>query len=458
YDLPIEVVIDDPEFPLDAEIIKQAYIKDGVMVNSGQFNGMSNREAMDEISNFMEEEGIGKRSVQYQLRDWLISRQRYWGAPIPIVYCDKCGIVSVPEKDLPVLLPEDIKFKPHGEPPLKSSKKFVETKCPKCKSNATREIDTMDTFVDSSWYFLRYISPKAHKKPFEKKDVNNWLPVDQYIGGVEHAILHLLYSRFITKVFYDLNLISFDEPFENLFTQGMIIKNGAKMSKSKGNVVSPDGLIKRYGADTVRLYTLFIGPPEKDAEWSDRGVEGSYRFLGRVWRLVEKIKNQKSKVKATSQKSKLKRKTHQTIKKVTDDIEKGFHFNTAISAIMELVNEVYLAKDEDVGKSVRVIVLLLSPFVPHITEEMWERLGNKPSILKEKWPQYNKDLIEEEKITIPIQINGKLRSKIEVAPAIDEKILKTKVQSDEKVKKWVKGKKISKWIIVPKKLVNIIAR
>ncbi len=459
YDLPIEVVIDDPEFPLDAEIMKQAYIKDGVMVNSGQFNGMSNRKAMDEIANFMEEEEIGKRSLQYKLRDWLISRQRYWGAPIPIVYCDKCGIVSVPEKDLPVLLPEDVKFKPHGESPLKTSKKFVETKCPKCKSNATREIDTMDTFVDSSWYFLRYISPKLDKKPFEKKDVNNWLPVDQYIGGVEHAILHLLYARFITKVFYDLNLIEFSEPFENLFTQGMIIKNGAKMSKSKGNVVSPDDLIKQYGADTVRLYTLFIGPPEKDAEWSDRGAEGAYRFLGRVWRLVDIVKKAKSEKRKprTEAKANLTRKMHQTIKKVTEDMEKGFHFNTAISSIMELVNEIYLTKeDEDTSEAVNTVIILVSPFVPHIAEELWQRLGNKPSILKEKWPYYDKKLIIEKRITIPIQINGKLRSKIKVSPAIDEEALKAKVQSDEKVKKWVEGKKISKWVIVPKKFVSII--
>lgn len=462
YDLPIEVVIDDPSFPLDAEIMKQAYIKDGVMVNSDQFSGMSNREAISKIALFMEEKGIGKRSVQYRLRDWLISRQRYWGAPIPIIYCDKCGMVGVPEKDLPVLLPENVEFRPHGESPLKSSKDFVKTKCPKCKSTARREIDTMDTFVDSSWYFLRYISPKLKDKPFKKEDVDSWMPVDQYIGGVEHAILHLLYSRFITKVLYDLTLVGFDEPFKNLFTQGMIIKNGAKMSKSKGNVVSPDDLIKKYGADTVRLYTLFIGPPEKDAEWSDRGVEGAYRFLGRVWRLVEKAKSKKSKSEPITQKSKeykLKRKMHQTIKKVTTDIEKGFHFNTAISAIMELVNEIYLTKtDENILQTIETVVILLSPFVPHIAEELWENLGNKPSILNQSWPEYNKDLIQEEKIIIPIQINGKLRSKIEVTPSVTEEDLKTQILSEEKVKKWTEDKKISKWIIIPNKLVNILIR
>jgi len=476
YDLPIEVVIDDPKIPLDIELMKSAYVKDGIMTNSGKFNGVKNTEAMQEIAKFMEEKGIGKRSIQFKLRDWLISRQRYWGAPIPVIYCNKCGIVGVPEEDLPVLLPEDVKFKPHGKSPLKTSKKFVETKCPKCKSNARREIDTMDTFVDSSWYFLRFISPKAADKPFIKGDVDNWLPVDQYIGGVEHAILHLLYSRFITKVLHDLGFVSFDEPFKNLFTQGMIIKNGAKMSKSKGNVVSPDGLIKKFGADTVRLYTLFIGPPEKDAEWSDRGTEGAYRFLGRIWRMVDNTKShgstssppfEPSRAKSRGKspagvlhgQEKLKRKTHQTIKKVTEDIEKGFHFNTAISAVMELVNEIYATENcEDVHFAVKTVVLLLSPFVPHIAEELWKKIGNKPSILKEKWPVYDKSLIEEKNLTIPIQVNGKLRSKIEVAPKVSEEALKLKILSDEKIKKWTKGKNISKWIIIPKKLVNILLR
>ncbi|NQT23667.1 MAG: leucine--tRNA ligase [Candidatus Omnitrophica bacterium] len=459
YSLPIDVVIDDPKFPLDAEIMKSAYVKDGKMINSDQFNGMNNREAMQGISEFMEKKGIGKRCVQFKLRDWLISRQRYWGAPIPVIYCDKCGIVGVSEKDLPVLLPENAKFKPHGESPLKSSEKFVETKCPKCKSKARREIDTMDTFVDSSWYFLRFISPYASDKPFNKRDVDNWLPVDQYIGGVEHAILHLLYSRFITKVLYDLKLISFDEPFEDLFTQGMIIKDGAKMSKSKGNVVSPDDLIKRYGADTVRLYTLFIGPPERDAEWSDRGVDGAYRFLSRVWRLVERAGKERNKKKVPDNILGLKRKMHQTIKKVTDDIEKGFHFNTAISAIMELVNETYsVGNDEKIHEAVKTVVLLLSPFVPHIAEELWEKLGNKPSILKQNWPLYDESLIEEEKITIPVQVNGRLRSKVLVRADIVEDDLKSEILSDEKVKKWTEGKNISKWIVVPKKLVNILLR
>ncbi|MEK6732567.1 MAG: class I tRNA ligase family protein, partial [Candidatus Omnitrophota bacterium] len=348
--------------------------------------------------------GIGKREVHYKLRDWLISRQRYWGAPIPMVYCDKCGMQPVDEKDLPVLLPKDVKFKPHGKSPLKDIKEFVNTKCPKCNSPAKREIDTMDTFVDSSWYFLRYLSPKDDKRPFNKELVNKWLPVDQYIGGVEHAILHLLYSRFVVKVLYDMGYIGFKEPFGKLFTQGMITKNNIKMSKSRDNVVSSDDLIDRYGADTVRLYTLFIGPPEKDAEWNDKGVEGAWRFLNRVWRLVEGSRNLQvaediSQAKACGYYSQLRQKTHATIKKVTEDMEGDFHFNTAISSIMELVNEIYdyislqppahapypseasgSGSSLELKEAINTVVILLAPFVPHIAEEMWERLGNKESV------------------------------------------------------------------------------
>ena len=472
YKLPIEVVIDRPDKPLDAKSMKEAYIDDGIMVNSAPFNKISNRQAMQDIAIYMEENNIGKRTVNYKLRDWLISRQRYWGAPIPIVYCDKCGVQPVPEKDLPVKLPESVKFKPHGESPLKSIDKFVNTKCPKCKGKARREIDTMDTFVDSSWYYLRYISPKDKKAPFNTDDVNKWLPVDQYIGGIEHAILHLLYSRFITKVFCDLKLISFDEPFGNLFTQGMIIKDGAKMSKSKGNVVSPDQLIEKYGADTVRLYTLFIGPPEKDAEWSDRGVEGAYRFLGRVWRLVEQVTSSSqiaSSANITSRPPRndglsgdgLLRKIHQTIKKVTEDIERGFHFNTAISAVMELVNETYneIAKNginPTVKQAVEKVVILLSPFVPHIAEELWGMLGHKPSVFKLTWPTYDSNLIKETKLTIPVQINGRLRSKVEVEAGISEEELKKLILQDPKVQKWVGQNPIKKFIIIPNRLANLI--
>jgi leucyl-tRNA synthetase len=470
YKLPIEIVIDDPKKHLVVSEMKEAYVEEGVMANSGQFNGLDSREAIKRIADYFEKEGFGKRAVQYKLRDWLISRQRYWGAPIPIIYCKKCGTVAVPEKGLPVLLPDDVAFRPTGESPLKFSKNFVNTKCPKCKGAAARETDTMDTFVDSSWYFLRYITPKQGDRPFDTALVNRWLPVDQYIGGIEHAILHLLYSRFIIKSLHDIGVIGFDEPFRNLFTQGMIIKDGAKMSKSKGNVVSPDELIASYGADTVRLYTLFIGPPEKDAEWSDRGVEGAYRFLGRVWRLVEKGIGYRVEGGGEEKNKKeiddLKRKTHKTIKKVTEDLDGGFHFNTAISAVMELVNEAYdvLAlrvtsyelRVTVLTEAIETIVVLLSPFVPHIAEEMWQRLGKKDSILRSKWPGYDKSAIVEDVLTIPIQINGKLRSKIEVVADINEEALRDSVLSDPRIQNWLQSKPVKNIIIVPKKLVNIV--
>jgi len=480
YKLPVIVVIDDPKNPLDAATMKEAYTGEGVMVNSAQFNGMPSSVSLGKIADFFEEKGYGKRAVQYRLRDWLISRQRYWGAPIPIVYCPKCGTVPVPEKDLPVLLPRDVEFRPTGESPLKFAKDFVNTTCPKCGGAATRETDTMDTFVDSSWYYLRYITPKTDTKPFETDTVNKWLPVDQYIGGVEHAILHLLYSRFITKFLHDIDMIGFDEPFKNLFTQGMITKNGVKMSKSKGNTVSPDALIADYGADTIRLYTLFIGPPEKDAEWSDRGVDGAFRFLGRVWRLVENLVSLKSgKAVAAGAPpagnagegkkiaSALTRKTHQTIKKVTDDLDGGFHFNTAISAVMELANESSDAKvtarlgDPSVRQAfeeaVEAIVMLVSPFVPHVGEEMWQLLGKKNSIFKCAWPRYDTAAMVEQVITIPIQVNGKVRSKIEVPHDITADKIKERVLSDEKVMTWLQGKPVKDVIVIQKKLVSVVS-
>ena len=470
YKLPIKVVIDDPKHPVDAGMMKEAHIGEGVMNNSGQFNGMKSEAAVEKIADYFEEKKMGKRSVQFKLRDWLISRQRYWGAPIPIVYCEKCGTVAVPEKELPVLLPKNVEFRPTGESPLKFSEDFVNTKCPKCHGPAKRETDTMDTFVDSSWYYLRYITPKLKEKPFDTELVNRWLPVDQYIGGVEHAILHLLYSRFITKFLFDIKMTGFDEPFKNLFTQGMIIKDGAKMSKSKGNVVSPDKLIADYGADTVRLYTLFIGPPEKDAEWSDRGTEGSYRFLGRVWRLVEKVRSQaataKTDRKPAREEESLKRKTHLTIKKVTEDLDGGFHFNTAISSIMELVNETYdlsvsetandAVKQKVMNEAVEAIVILLSPFVPHIAEELWSNLGKPNSIFKMKWPEYDRSAIVEDVVTIVVQVNGKLRSKVEVPSDIKEEGLRQMVLADPKIKEITSGKTIKNFIVVPKKLVNIV--
>ena len=458
YNLDIEVVIDNPNQPLDALTIKEAYVEDGVMVNSEQFNGTKNKEASESIADWMEQKRIGKRAVHFRLRDWLISRQRYWGAPIPIIYCDKCGMVPVEEDQLPVTLPDDVEFKPDALSPLSAAKDFVNTKCPKCKADAKRETDTMDTFVDSSWYYLRYLSPKDEDRAFDKKLVNSWLPVDQYIGGVEHAILHLLYSRFITKVLNDLGYVGFKEPFGALFTQGMIIKNGAKMSKSKGNVVSPDALIEKYGADTIRLYTLFIGPPEKDAEWNDRAVEGSYRFLGRLWRLVEKVLLSDNNTEDLD--NDLERKIHQTIKKVTRDIEGDFKFNTAISSVMELVNATYSSLDRNYNKSIKnaaeIAVRLLAPFIPHISEELWEKLGNTPTIFNQPWPEHDEEKAKDEVIIMPVMINNKLRSRIEVDPDLSDDDIKRIVLSDDKVKEWLSDKEIKKFMVVPKKLVNII--
>jgi leucyl-tRNA synthetase len=394
--------------------------------------------------------------------------------------------MAVPEKDLPVLLPEDVEFsakggsapggKPHGQSPLKRSEKFINVKCPKCGGEAKRETDTMDTFVDSSWYYLRYLSAKDNKKPFDGATVNRWLPVDQYIGGVEHAILHLLYSRFVTKVLYDLKLVDFDEPFARLFTQGMILKDGAKMSKSKGNVVSPDDLIEKYGADTVRLYTLFIGPPEKDAEWNDRGVEGAYRFLGRVWRIVQNLINLRNGIDATARcgeekdnseiASDLKRKTHQTIKKVTDDLERGFHFNTAISAIMELANQVQdvqnrvSLKNEDLKNSleeaVGAIIILLSPFVPHTSEELWHKIGRGGSVFKAEWPAFDARAIKRDEVEIVVQVNGKVRSRMMVSTDAGIEALKGAILNDNDIKRWLENKAVKKFIVVPGKLVNIV--
>ncbi|MDP3789632.1 MAG: leucine--tRNA ligase, partial [Candidatus Omnitrophota bacterium] len=464
YNLPIEVVINNPNEHLEAAKMDTAYVEDGIMVNSAQFNGMPNRTAMEKIADWMEEKKIGRRSVHYRLRDWLISRQRYWGAPIPVIYCEKCGEMAVPEKDLPVLLPEDVEFKPHGQSPLVSSEKFINVRCPKCGGAAKRETDTMDTFVDSSWYYLRYLSAKDTKKPFDAEIVNRWLPVDQYIGGVEHAILHLLYSRFVTKVLYDLKLVDFDEPFARLFTQGMILKDGAKMSKSKGNVVSPDNLIEKYGADTVRLYTLFIGPPEKDAEWSDRGVEGSYRFLKRLYRIADDMVSENWEALPDEKADKeLSRITHTTIKKVTEDMEKDFHFNTAISSAMELLNQIYLTVGTGrkrispaIKEAVKTVIILLSPFVPHTSEELWHKTGGHGSVFKTEWPAFDADAIKRNEVEIVVQINGKVRSRMMVSVDTGEEVLKETILNDNDIKRCLENKAVKKFIVVPGKLVNIV--
>ncbi len=467
YGLDIKVVIQNPEGSLVAEKMKEAYTADGVMADSGRFSGLSNTEGKERIAEFIEKEGIGRRTVNWRLRDWGISRQRYWGTPIPIIYCDRCGTVPVPDKDLPVLLPTDVQFTGKGLSPLADAKSFRETECPRCGAAARRETDTMDTFVDSSWYFLRYCSPRLEFAPFDKKAAAYWMNVDQYIGGIEHAVLHLLYARFFTKVIRDLGLYDGDEPFGNLLTQGMVIKDGAKMSKSKGNVVDPDFIISKYGADTARLFSLFAAPPEKDLDWSDQGVEGAYRFLHRVWALVYKFGPQVKAVRPAGSEAmgdRLFRKTHQTIKKVTEDIEREFQFNTAIAAMMELVNEIYDCTGKGVAEAqlpilksaLETLTLLLAPFAPHFAEELWEGLGHGPSIASVPWPVHDPEAIKESEITIVVQVNGKVRSKLLLSAGVSDSEIEAAALADPKVKEYTDGRPPKKVIIVQRKLVNVV--
>jgi len=474
YNLPIRVVIQPKDNKLFEETLQEAYTEEGTMVNSGQFNGLPSLKAKKLITDFLEEKGLGKKEINYRLRDWLISRQRYWGAPIPILYCSQCGIVPVPEKDLPVYLPEDVDFKPTGLSPLLSSEKFLYTTCPQCGRKAKRETDTMDTFVCSSWYYLRFCSPHTENKIFDEEELHYWMPVDQYIGGVEHAILHLLYSRFFVKALHDLGYLHFKEPFKRLFTQGMVCKDGAAMSKSKGNVVTPGDIFSKYGIDATRVMILFASPPEVDMEWSDKGIEGASRFLNRVWRLIHQYyslfqENEQVYIPDDSINNDIKaleRKTHQTIKKVTEDIEERFHFNTAISAIMELVNDLY---GFDIKKSqmnlkhklvlknaIKTSIKLLNPIAPHFCEELWHKIGYKKSLYLEPWPEYDQEALKEKVILIVVQINGKLRDKILVPSNITEEDIKKKIFELPKVTKWINGKKIDKIIIVTGKLINIV--
>ncbi len=455
HGLPMRIVIQAPDSKLQTPNLNEAYEGDGIQVNSGQFDGLPNQQAETKIAGWMEKEGIGKIQTHWRLRDWLISRQRYWGAPIPVIHCAKCGVVPVPYDDLPVKLPEDAPFTGEGGSPLGKVKDFVNVRCPACKAPARRETDTMATFFDSSWYFLRFCSPEFDQGPFDKKEAAYWMPVDQYIGGIEHAILHLLYSRFFTKFFKDLGMIDFKEPFKRLLTQGMVLKDGEVMSKSRGNIVDPDSIIKKYGADTLRLFILFAAPPETELEWDDRGIEGGFKFLCRVWRLVggQGAEDERRKKEGTPRE--LAKKTHRSIKEVTEDIE-SFKFNTAIAGIMELVNAIYQNLDKDIEEAVRAVVLLLAPFVPHICEEMWQALGNKESIFKAAWPFYDKNMLVEEVVTYVVQVNGKVRSKIEAPADIKEEQLKELVLSDEKLKPWLSGKPPKKLILVPGKLLNLV--
>jgi len=475
YNLPIRVVIQPEGQELDPARLTEAYADDGVLVNSGRFNGLSNDEGWDAIAEEMEKAGIGKRTVNFRLRDWLISRQRYWGAPIPIVYCDRCGEVAVPDEQLPVMLPSDVEFKPGGRSPLAESASFVNTTCPACGGPARRDVDTMDTFVCSSWYFFRYTSPHADNAAWEKDKVDYWMPVDQYIGGVEHAILHLLYSRFFTKVMYDLGLVKVEEPFTNLLTQGMVLKDGAKMSKSKGNVVSPEDIVAKYGADTARLFILFAAPPERDLEWSDQGVEGCFRFLNRVWRLVahyaDRIKGvdagQAARGNLAAADKDIRRVTHYTIKKVTDDIGTRFNFNTAISAIMEQVNAIYAYKDKIpageqnmpvVAEALENLIILLAPFAPHFSEELWAATGHSGSVHSRKWPVHDPAAMVQDEVEIVIQINGKVREKAVIGAALSPQEMEQQVLAMDGVKALLEGKQVVKVISVPKKLVNIVVK
>lgn len=472
YSLPIRVVIQPPDLQLDPETMTEAYAGDGVMVNSGRFNGLTKEEGIRAVIAYLEEKGLGRGRVNYRLRDWLISRQRYWGAPIPIVYCERCGTVPVPEKDLPVLLPRNVAFKPTGQSPLTECPEFVHTVCPTCGGPARRETDTMDTFVCSSWYYYRYTSPRNDEAAWERDKVERWLPVDQYIGGVEHAILHLLYSRFFTKVLYDLGLVGNVEPFTNLLTQGMVLKEGSKMSKSKGNVVSPEDIVARYGADTARLFILFAAPPERDLEWSDQGVEGCYRFLNRVWRLVSSLGGQLTAAQASpadrlvGADREMHRLTHLTIKKVTEDIDQRFNFNTAVSAIMELVNGLYQYReipetDRDpavMREAVESLLVLLAPFAPHITEELWAATGHRESIHKQPWPVYDDRAIQEDEITVVVQINGRVRERVLLPAGVDAAEMQERVLAQPRVQQLLEGKKVVKVIPVPGKLVNIVVK
>ena len=442
--------------------------EDNKMINSEEFNGMDAKDAFEGVVEKLAKENRGKKTVNYRLRDWLLSRQRYWGCPIPVVYCDDCGIVPVDKKDLPVLLPTDVEFTGKGESPLTTSKEFATTACPCCGKEARREVDTMDTFVDSSWYFLRYIDPKNTEEPFSKEAVNNWMPVDQYIGGVEHAILHLLYSRFFVKAFNSMGMLDFKEPFKNLLTQGMVLMDGSKMSKSKGNTVSPIEIINKYGADTARLFVLFAAPPERDLDWSEQGVEGCFRFLNRVYRLVDElaeVAKSNAEVKAVTKEDKAMRLViHSTLKKVTADLSEKFGFNTAIASLMELINEMYKYKELDtrndgiIREGIETIVTILAPFTPHIGEELWTMIGKEGSVFNISWPAYDESALVQDEVEVIVQVNGKLRAKVSMDANISREDMEKVAMEDEKVKAAIEGKNVVKVIAVPKKLVNIVVK
>ncbi len=516
YHLPIRIVVQPPEGTAPQGRLEAAFEGEGALVASGRFSGLPSAEGKAAICDFLEAQGLGTRAVNYRIRDWLISRQRYWGTPIPVIYCEACGVVPVPERDLPVILPPDVAITMAGGSPLERVEGFVRTTCPTCGRPARRETDTMDTFVDSAWYFLRFTSPHEASRPIDADKARYWMPVDQYIGGIEHAVLHLLYARFFTKVCRDLGLIGVGEPFANLLTQGMVCKETyrcpehgyrlpgevdaegrcracrrpvevgrtEKMSKSKRNVVDPDDLLEQYGADTIRLFSLFAAPPEKDLEWSDEGVQGSFRFLNRVWRLVEEwapaVRMSPGVVWTTDSRSQpvrgLRRITHQTIARVTRDLEDAFHFNTALAALMELQNalvrfqEQFPSPSGDPGtvppgsgdrllafaEGLTTLVVLLAPFAPHLAEELWEMLGHRQSVFRQSWPRADQDLAQDESVEVVLQVNGKVRSRLQVPQGAGEDGLRTLALQDARVVQWIEGKSVRKVIVVPDKLVNIV--
>jgi len=473
YGLPIKVVIQPPGEELRAEDLKGAYEEAGNLVNSGDFTGQASGPAREAIASFLEEKGLGRRAVHFRLRDWLISRQRYWGAPIPIIYCEKCGMTPVPAKDLPVKLPLDVALTGEGGSPLAQLPSFTEVPCPNCGGPGRREVDTMDTFVESSWYFLRYACADYQEGPLDKKRVDYWLPVDQYIGGIEHAVLHLLYARFFTKVLRDLDLARLDEPFKRLLTQGMVLKDGAKMAKSKGNVVDPNDLIQTYGTDTTRLFLLFAAPPERDLEWSDQGVMGGHRFLHRLWTLAHNLlpdikgvaKYQGAGAGLSPGLGEFRRQVHQTIHKVSADIEERFHFNTAIAAVMELINAFYQAAERHAGEepapgvfreALEAVLQLLYPMVPHITEELWQALGYNESLQLAPWPQAQAEALAEAAVTVVIQVNGKVRSRMVVAAGQSDRQIEDAAINDPVVQKWLQGRPPKRVVVARGKLVNIV--
>ena len=469
HGLPMRIVISDPKnTAMKVEDMECAYEEPGIQVNSAQFDGLSNEEAKDRIADWMEIEKIGKRTIFFRLRDWLISRQRYWGTPIPVIYCEKCGIVPVPETDLPVKLPEKIEITGEGGSPLAKVKEFVEADCPKCGSKARRETDTMATFIDSSWYFLRFCSPRNDKAVFDKEEANYWMKVDQYIGGIEHAVLHLLYSRFFTKFLNNIGLVDFKEPFDKLLTQGMVLKDGEVMSKSRGNIVDPDEMIQKFGADSLRLCILFAAPPEAEFDWNERGMDGAFRFINRVWTLCHnliELKDSGAAQKSMEFEKDIEFKLHSTIRKISQEMDGGFKFNTSISAMMELCNALVpamaQAQEEKVQNSILEeaivkLLIMISPITPHLAEEVWRKLGNDTSISKASWPKFDEKKLIKDELEVVIQINSKVRSRIIVPSSVSESELKEKAQQDDKIQKWIQDKQVKKVIVIKGKLVNII--